>query len=111
MKEEGAISWVDKLFKPVEPRLFEILAHNKSLVSVWSVHHGVVTNFELDRLFDGLAWLDSGFLDGWDFHDLRNDLLLAARGWSNVENIWRTWQWRIDELTSMYDRYHDSCRV
>ena len=33
LKVEGGVSWVDKLFKPVEPRLFEILAHNKSLVS------------------------------------------------------------------------------
>ncbi|KAG4420036.1 hypothetical protein IFR04_006795 [Cadophora malorum] len=27
----GGVSWLDRLFKPVEPRLFEILAHNKSL--------------------------------------------------------------------------------
>ena len=33
MKVEEGVSWVDKLFKPVEPRLFEIMAHNKSLVS------------------------------------------------------------------------------
>jgi chromatin structure-remodeling complex subunit RSC9 len=33
MKLEGGISWVDKLFKPVERRLFEIMAHNRSLVS------------------------------------------------------------------------------
>ncbi|KAK0121168.1 Chromatin structure-remodeling complex protein rsc9 [Cadophora gregata f. sp. sojae] len=30
-KTEGGVSWLDRLFKPVEPRLFEILAHNKSL--------------------------------------------------------------------------------
>jgi chromatin structure-remodeling complex subunit RSC9 len=33
MKVEGGVSWVDKLFKPVERRLFEIMAHNHSLVS------------------------------------------------------------------------------
>jgi chromatin structure-remodeling complex subunit RSC9 len=33
MKLEGGVSWVDKLFKPVERRLFEIMAHNHSLVS------------------------------------------------------------------------------
>ncbi|PMD13553.1 hypothetical protein NA56DRAFT_637682 [Hyaloscypha hepaticicola] len=32
MKLEGGVSWVDKLFKPVESRLFEIMAHNHSLV-------------------------------------------------------------------------------
>lgn len=32
VKEDG-ISWIDRLFKPVEPRLFEVLAHNKALVS------------------------------------------------------------------------------
>ena len=37
MKVEGGVSLVDKLFKPVEPRLFEILAHNKSLVSSLSL--------------------------------------------------------------------------
>ncbi|PVH78467.1 hypothetical protein DL98DRAFT_656172 [Cadophora sp. DSE1049] len=30
-KLDGGVSWLDRLFKPVEPRLFEILAHNKSL--------------------------------------------------------------------------------
>jgi chromatin structure-remodeling complex subunit RSC9 len=34
LKLEGGVSWVDKLFKPVEPRLFEVMAHNKSLVSL-----------------------------------------------------------------------------
>lgn len=32
MKEEGTVSYVDKLFKPVESRLWEAFAHNKSLV-------------------------------------------------------------------------------
>jgi chromatin structure-remodeling complex subunit RSC9 len=32
-KLEGGVSWVERLFKPVEPRLFEVTAHNKSLVS------------------------------------------------------------------------------
>lgn len=36
MKLEGGVSWVDKLFKPVERRLFEIMAHNHSLVSFFS---------------------------------------------------------------------------
>lgn len=31
--KEGGVSWIDRLFKPVEPRFFEGLAHNKSLVS------------------------------------------------------------------------------
>jgi chromatin structure-remodeling complex subunit RSC9 len=31
--KEGGVSWVDRLFKPVEPRLFDVMAHNKSLVS------------------------------------------------------------------------------
>lgn len=30
--KEGEASWVDRLFKPVEPRLFAIYAHNKILV-------------------------------------------------------------------------------
>lgn len=33
LKSASGVSWVDRLFKPVEPRLFEVLAHNKSLVS------------------------------------------------------------------------------
>jgi chromatin structure-remodeling complex subunit RSC9 len=33
MKPGGGVSWIDKLFKPVERRLFEIMAHNRSLVS------------------------------------------------------------------------------
>ena len=33
MKEEGAVSYVDKLFKPVEGRLWEVFSNNKSLVS------------------------------------------------------------------------------
>ncbi len=33
MKEEGAVSYVDRLFKPVEGKLWDIFAHNKSLVS------------------------------------------------------------------------------
>ena len=32
MKVEGAVSLVDHYFKPVEPKLYEIMAHNKSLV-------------------------------------------------------------------------------
>ncbi|XMA17336.1 hypothetical protein WAI453_010127 [Rhynchosporium graminicola] len=32
-KLENGVSWLDRLFKPVEPRLFEVLAHNKSLAS------------------------------------------------------------------------------
>jgi chromatin structure-remodeling complex subunit RSC9 len=63
MKVEGGVSCVDKLFKPVEPRLFEILAHNKSLVSARSLQHEDLTNSKLDSLFDGLAELDSGFLE------------------------------------------------
>jgi len=33
--KEGGVSWVERLFKPVELKLFEILAHNKSLVSAF----------------------------------------------------------------------------
>jgi chromatin structure-remodeling complex subunit RSC9 len=33
MKLPGAVSWVDRLFKPVSPRLYETMAHNKALVS------------------------------------------------------------------------------
>jgi chromatin structure-remodeling complex subunit RSC9 len=33
MKEEGAVSYVEKLFKPVEGRLWEVFSKNKSLVS------------------------------------------------------------------------------
>lgn len=33
MKIEGGVSLVDQFFKPVEPRLFEIMAHNKTMVS------------------------------------------------------------------------------
>jgi chromatin structure-remodeling complex subunit RSC9 len=36
LKVEGGVSYVDQLFKPVEPRLFEILTHNKVLVSITS---------------------------------------------------------------------------
>jgi chromatin structure-remodeling complex subunit RSC9 len=38
MKEEGAVSYVDKLFKPVEGRLWEVFANNKSLVSQLFAH-------------------------------------------------------------------------
>jgi chromatin structure-remodeling complex subunit RSC9 len=31
-KLDGGVSWVERLFKPVEPRLYEVTAHNKSLV-------------------------------------------------------------------------------
>ncbi|TVY84820.1 Chromatin structure-remodeling complex subunit rsc9 [Lachnellula suecica] len=31
MKVPNAVSWVDRLFKPVEPRLYESMAHNKAL--------------------------------------------------------------------------------
>ncbi|KUJ12431.1 uncharacterized protein LY89DRAFT_785796 [Mollisia scopiformis] len=31
LKSEGGVSWVDRLFKPVEQRLFEVMTHNKSL--------------------------------------------------------------------------------
>lgn len=33
VKEDGGVSLVDRLFKPVESRLWEVFAHNKSLVS------------------------------------------------------------------------------
>ena len=33
----GEVSWVDRLFKPVEPRLFDIMAHNQKMVSILSV--------------------------------------------------------------------------
>jgi chromatin structure-remodeling complex subunit RSC9 len=32
--KQGDVSWVDRLFKPVEPRLFEVMSHNRSLVSL-----------------------------------------------------------------------------
>jgi len=32
LKVDGEAHWMDKLFKPVEPRLFEIMVHNKTLV-------------------------------------------------------------------------------
>lgn len=32
---EGGVSWVERLFKPVEPHLFEVLAHNKAIVSLF----------------------------------------------------------------------------
>jgi chromatin structure-remodeling complex subunit RSC9 len=31
--KQGGVSWVDRLFKPVERQLFEVMAHNRSLVS------------------------------------------------------------------------------
>lgn len=31
LKLPGTVSWVDRLFKPVEPRLYETMAHNKAL--------------------------------------------------------------------------------
>lgn len=30
-----SVPWVERLFKPIEPRLFEIMAHNKSLVCLF----------------------------------------------------------------------------
>lgn len=39
-----------------------------------------MTDFEPDRLFDGPAWLDSGYLEDWGFRGLHNDLLLACTG-------------------------------
>ncbi|KAF4637211.1 hypothetical protein G7Y89_g878 [Cudoniella acicularis] len=33
LKLPGGVSWVDRLFKPVEPRLYEVMAHNRSLTS------------------------------------------------------------------------------
>jgi len=36
LKLDGGISWVERLFKAVEPRLFEVLVHNKSLVSYYT---------------------------------------------------------------------------
>jgi chromatin structure-remodeling complex subunit RSC9 len=40
LKIDSTVSWVDRLFKPVEPRLFEVMVHNKSLVKIplWSTH-------------------------------------------------------------------------
>jgi chromatin structure-remodeling complex subunit RSC9 len=32
MKDEGAVSWLDRLFKPVEAKLWEVFAHNRPLV-------------------------------------------------------------------------------
>jgi chromatin structure-remodeling complex subunit RSC9 len=34
LKLDANVSWVDRLFKPVEPRLFDVMVHNKSLVSI-----------------------------------------------------------------------------
>ena len=39
MKLDGSVSWVDRLFKPVEPRLFDIMAHNRSLVRLLDLLH------------------------------------------------------------------------
>jgi chromatin structure-remodeling complex subunit RSC9 len=39
IKEEGAVSYVDRLFKPVEGRLWEVFANNKSLVSRRFAHY------------------------------------------------------------------------
>ena len=36
--KEGGVSWVDRLFRPVEPKLFDIMAHNRSLVSRKHIH-------------------------------------------------------------------------
>ncbi|KAH8816125.1 hypothetical protein F5884DRAFT_775012 [Xylogone sp. PMI_703] len=36
MKGSDGVSWVDRLFKPIEPRLFEVFAHNKSLATYMS---------------------------------------------------------------------------
>ncbi|KAH8684771.1 hypothetical protein BGZ60DRAFT_398282 [Tricladium varicosporioides] len=33
IKAHGGVSWVDTLFKPVEPRLFEVMAHNRALTN------------------------------------------------------------------------------
>jgi len=54
MKLEGGISWVDKLFKPVESRLFEIMAHNHSLVSsLFDCRFSDSTNNVIVTLRDG----------------------------------------------------------
>ena len=52
MKLDGGVSWVDKLFKPVERRLFEIMAHNHSLVSPLHVPLFVLTNRLLAAVCD-----------------------------------------------------------
>jgi chromatin structure-remodeling complex subunit RSC9 len=52
--KEGGISWVDKLFKPVQPRLFEVMAHNKSLVSL--DHHSPLIAYA-DNYFRQCTWL------------------------------------------------------
>ncbi|RFU24706.1 hypothetical protein B7463_g11630, partial [Scytalidium lignicola] len=36
LKGPDSVSWVDRLFKPIEPRLFEVFAHNKSLSTYMS---------------------------------------------------------------------------
>lgn len=33
LKADGTVTWTDRLFKPVEQRLFEVMVHNNSLVS------------------------------------------------------------------------------
>jgi chromatin structure-remodeling complex subunit RSC9 len=56
LKDEGGVSWVDRLFKPVEPRLYDIMAHNKSLVSfLILLMMRNQTDFRIGPLFDGLA--------------------------------------------------------
>jgi chromatin structure-remodeling complex subunit RSC9 len=51
MKLEGGVSWVEKLFKPVEPRLFEVMAHNRNLVGPSLSTPTECTNNETDYIF------------------------------------------------------------
>ena len=60
MKVDGAVSLVDQYFKPVEQKLFEIMAHNKSLVCLSRplACKGCCANFEPERGLDGSAQLN-----------------------------------------------------
>jgi chromatin structure-remodeling complex subunit RSC9 len=45
---EGGVSWVEQLFKPIEPHLFEVMAHNKALVRSSTLFSGI-SKLTMDR--------------------------------------------------------------
>jgi hypothetical protein len=57
-KLEGGVSWVERLFKPVEPRLFEVTAHNKSLVGRISTSRRAASNLRIALVHDRFAQCD-----------------------------------------------------
>lgn len=47
MKQSNPVSWIDRLFKPVTPRLYETMAHNKALVSLSSSFTDLALTFSI----------------------------------------------------------------